>query len=71
VTGGSAGKAQGIWMAMNFCAKCGTPISAARTFKRCTNCGAPQNMEAVKLVIKFFAVWLCVAAALVVWLAIR
>jgi hypothetical protein len=56
---------------MNFCAKCGTPIGAIRTFKPCLTCGAPQNTAAVKLFVKVFAVWLCGALAMLVWLAIR
>ncbi len=53
-------------MPFYFCDKCGTPIAPERRFKTCTNCGAPQNTGAVKMVLKIFAVLLCVAAAILV-----
>jgi hypothetical protein len=57
-------------LSVHFCAKCGATIPSARVFKNCTNCGSPQNTDAVKIVLKVFAVLACVAVALLIRLAI-
>jgi hypothetical protein len=59
-------------VAMLFCDKCGSPISPTRFVKPCLNCGAQQStyLYMRKWVLRGFAVWACVAVAMLIWLVI-